>query len=203
MFRLLFLTFFGKFRGTHEQEHHLHESPSTMTIPLIVLAILSIFGGVLGLPEFWGTTNWFHHHLDPIIAHKNPSILNHTKEWTLMFIATAAALATIFFAYMVYIKNKILPEAKDENLTGVKKLIYNKYFVDEMYDKVFRNTLDFTSKIFNYIDVHVLDNVVNGVGNAVVGIGSIVRKAQTGHIGVYIFSMVVGIILILFYSLIK
>jgi NADH-quinone oxidoreductase subunit L len=77
MFRLLFLTFFGNFRGTHEQEHHLHESPSTMTIPLIVLAILSIFGGVLGLPEFWGTTNWFHHHLDPIIAHKNPSMLNH------------------------------------------------------------------------------------------------------------------------------
>ena len=56
MFRLLFLTFFGKFRGTHEQEHHLHESPKTMTIPLIVLAILSIAGGVLGLPEFWGTT---------------------------------------------------------------------------------------------------------------------------------------------------
>src|SRR4051812_3707660 len=65
MFRLLFLTFFGKFRGTHEQEHHLHESPSSMTVPLIVLAALSVIGGVLGLPEFWGMSNWMHHHLEP------------------------------------------------------------------------------------------------------------------------------------------
>jgi NADH-quinone oxidoreductase subunit L len=203
MFRLLYLTFYRQFRGTHEQEHHLHESPKSMTIPLIVLAILSVLGGLLGLPEFWHLPNWMHHHLDPIIAHKNPSILNHTKEWMLMGIAVVAAAATIFFAYMVYIKNKILPEAKDENLTGVKKLIYNKYFVDELYDKVFRSTLDLLAKVYHYIDVHVIDNLVNGVGNAVVGIGSVVRKAQTGHIGVYIFSMVVGIILILFYSLIK
>lgn len=203
MFRLLYLTFYRQFRGTHEQEHHLHESPKSMTIPLIVLAILSVLGGALGLPEFWHLPNWMHHHLDPIIAHKNPSILNHTKEWMLMGIAVLAAAATIFFTYMVYFKNKILPEAKDENLTGVKKLIYNKYFVDELYDKVFRSTLDLAAKVFNYIDVHVIDNVVNGVGNAVVGIGSVVRKAQTGHIGVYIFSMVLGIILILFYSLIK
>ena len=204
MFRLLFLTFFGKFRGTHEQEHHLHESPSTMTIPLIVLAILSIFGGVLGLPEFWGTTNWFHHHLDPIIAHKNPSILNHAKEWTLMFIATAAALATIFFAYMVYIKNNILPEAKDEKLTGIKKIIYNKYYVDEIYEAVIRKPLDLLSEVFyKFLDLQVVDGIVNGVGSAVTGVSSLVRKVQTGHIGFYIFGMVLGIIAILFFTFIK
>lgn len=204
MFRLLFLTFFGKFRGTHEQEHHLHESPGTMTIPLIVLAILSIFGGVLGLPEFWGTTNWFHHHLDSIIAHKNPSVLNHTKEWTLMFIATAAALATIFFAYMVYIKGKVLPEANDEKLTGIRKLIYNKYYVDEIYDMLIRKPVDLLGEVFHkLIDNQMVDGIVNGVGSAVNGISSVVRKAQTGHIGLYIFSMVLGIILMLFYSFIK
>ena len=77
MFRLFFLTFYGKFRGTHEQEHHLHESPKSMTIPLIVLAICSVLGGLLGLPEFWHQTNWISEHLDPIIKIKDPNILTH------------------------------------------------------------------------------------------------------------------------------
>ncbi|MES2134015.1 MAG: NADH-quinone oxidoreductase subunit L [Bacteroidota bacterium] len=204
MFRLLFLTFFGKFRGTHEQEHHLHESPKTMTIPLIVLAVLSIAGGVLGLPEFWGTTNWMHHHLDSIITHKNPSILNHEKEWILMALATLSALATIYFAYMVYIKNKVLPEANDAKLKGIRKLIYNKYYVDEIYDAVIRKPLDLISEFFyKFIDNQIVNGIVDGVGSAVNGVSAVVRKAQTGHIGLYIFSMVVGIILILFYSFIK
>ena len=203
MFRLLFLTFFGKFRGTHEQEHHLHESPKSMTFPLIVLAILSIAGGVLGLPEFWGMTNWMHHHLDSIIVHKNPSVLNPEKEWMLMGLATAAALATIFFAYMVYMKNRILPEANDSKLTGIKKLIYNKYYIDELYEAVIRKPLDALSEVFKYIDTKVIDSVVDGVGTTVIGMSSLVRKAQTGHIGFYIFGMVLGIIAILFYTFIK
>ncbi|MBK8369360.1 MAG: NADH-quinone oxidoreductase subunit L [Bacteroidetes bacterium] len=203
MFRLLFLTFFGNFRGTHEQEHHLHESPKSMTFPLIVLAILSIAGGVLGLPEFWGMTNWMHHHLDSVIVHKNPSVLNHEKEWILMGLATAAALATIFFAYMVYMKNRILPEANDSKLTGIKKLIYNKYYIDEIYEALIRKPLDALSEVFKYIDTKVIDSVVDGVGTTVTGMSSLVRKVQTGHIGFYIFGMVLGIIAILFYTFIK
>lgn len=204
MFRLLYLTFYRKFRGTHEQEHHLHESPKSMTIPLIVLAVLAVVGGALGLPEFWGATNWMHHHLDSIIAHKNPSILNHTKEWTLMAIAVIAAGATIFFAYMVYIKNRILPEAKDEKLTGIKKLIYNKYYVDELYEAVITKPLDVLSVVFyKFLDLQVVDGIVNGVGSAVTGVSTLVRKVQTGHIGFYIFGMVLGIIAILFFTFIK
>jgi NADH-quinone oxidoreductase subunit L len=203
MFRLLYLTFYRKFRGTHEQEHHLHESPKSMTIPLIVLAILAVVGGVLGLPEFWGATNWMHHHLDSIIMHKNPSVLNPMKEWTLMGIAVVSAGATIFFAYMIYMKNQILPEANDSKLTGIKKLIYNKYYVDEVYDVVIRKPLDTLAEIFKYIDTKVIDGVVDGVGTTVTGISSVLRKAQTGHIGFYIFGMVLGIIAILFYTFIK
>jgi NADH-quinone oxidoreductase subunit L len=203
MFRLLYLTFYRKFRGTHEQEHHLHESPKSMTIPLVVLAILSVVGGLIGLPEFWDLPNFMHHHLDPIIMHKNPSVLNHTKEWMLMGIAVVAAGATIFFAYMIYIKNQILPEAKDENLKGIKKVIYNKYYVDEIYEMIITKPLNAISELFyKFFDKQVIDGLVNGVGSAVIGISSVVRKAQTGHIGVYIFSMVLGIILILFYSFI-
>lgn len=204
MFRLLYLTFYRSFRGTHEQEHHLHESPKSMTIPLIVLAVLSVLGGVLGFPEFWGLPNWMHHHLDPVIAHKSPSIMSHSQEWILMGIAVVAAAATIYFAYMVYIKNKVLPEANDDNLKGIKKVIYNKYYVDEIYDAVFRKPIDIMGMFFHkFMDLQVVDGIVNGVGSAVNGISSVVRKAQTGNIGVYIFSMVLGIILILFYSFIK
>lgn len=204
MFRLLYLTFYRKFRGTHEQEHHLHESPKSMTIPLIVLAILAIVGGALGLPEFWGATNWMHHHLDSIIAHKDPSILNHAKEWMLMGIAVVAAGATIVFAYMIYIKNQILPEAKDEKLTGIKKLIYNKYYVDELYEIIITKPLDFLSVVFyKFLDLQVVDGIVNGVGTAVTGVSSLVRKVQTGHIGFYIFGMVIGIIAILFFTFVK
>ncbi|MCF8423225.1 MAG: NADH-quinone oxidoreductase subunit L [Bacteroidia bacterium] len=204
MFRLLYLTFYSKFRGTHEQEHHLHESPKSMTIPLIVLAVLAVVGGALGLPEFWGTTNWMHHHLDSIIAHKNPSVLNHTKEWMLMGIAVCAAVATIMFAYMIYIKNQILPEANDQNLKGIKKLIYNKYYVDELYEMIITKPLDILSEVFyKFLDLQVVDGIVNGVGSAVTGVSSLVRKVQTGHIGFYIFGMVLGIIAILFFTFIK
>jgi NADH-quinone oxidoreductase subunit L len=204
MFRLLYLTFYRSFRGTHEQEHHLHESPKSMTIPLIVLAVLAVLGGALGLPEFWGATNWMHHHLDAIIEHKSPSVLDHTKEWTLMGIAVLSAAATIFFAHMVYIKNKILPEANDARLTGIKKLIYNKYYVDELYDTIIRKPVDAMGSVFyKFMELEVVDGIVNGIGTAVTGISSVVRKVQTGHIGLYIFGMVIGIIAILFYSFIK
>jgi NADH-quinone oxidoreductase subunit L len=96
-----------------------------------------------------------------------------------------------------------LPEAKDENLKGIKKVIYNKYYVDEIYDMIITKPLNAISELFyKFFDKQVIDGLVNGVGSAVIGISSVVRKAQTGHIGVYIFSMVLGIILILFYSFI-
>ena len=203
MFRLFFLTFYGKFRGTHEQEHHLHESPKSMTIPLIVLAVCSVLGGLLGLPEFWHQTNWIGEHLEPIIKIKNPSILTHEVEWMLMGIATISACAIIYIAYVIYMQKNIRPLAEGAKMPGLQKLIYNKYYLDEFYDATIRKTLDWKAGLFNYIDKHVLDVFVNGVGDAVDGIGSVVRKLQTGHIGFYIFSMVMGIVLILFFTFMK
>ncbi len=204
MFRLFFLTFFGKFRGTHEQEHHLHESPATMTIPLIVLAVLSVLGGLLGLPEFWGQTNWISEHLNSIILHKNPSGLNHETEWVLMGLATASALTIIYVAYVIYMQRNIRPLPEGAKMPLLQKVVYNKYYLDEIYDALIRKPLDALSELFyRFLDLQVVDGIVNGVGLAVNGVSSIVRKAQTGHIGVYIFSMVIGIVLIMFYALIK
>ncbi|MBK9285646.1 MAG: NADH-quinone oxidoreductase subunit L [Sphingobacteriaceae bacterium] len=198
MFRMMFITFFGKFRGTHEQEHHLHESPSTMTIPLIVLAILSVLGGLLGLPEFWGMPNWMHHHLDEIILRKNPSIMHHDTEWMLMGIAVAGALAIIYFAYNMFIKSGVLPVQKEEQLKPWQRLIYNKYKVDEIYDALIRKPLDILSEVFHkFIDLAMIDGIVNGVGAAVRGLGSGIRLLQQGNIGFYVVGMVLGVVCII------
>jgi NADH-quinone oxidoreductase subunit L len=198
MFRMLFIVFFGKFRGTHSQEHHLHESPPSMTFPLVVLAALSVIGGVLGLPEFWGLPNWMHHNLDTIIKIKGPSILSHETEWTLMGLAVASAAAVIFFAYTLYMKHKVLPVEKEEQLKKWQKLIYNKYYVDEIYDMIIRKPLDAISTAFyKFFDLQIVDGIVNGVGTAVKSIGSVVRLAQQGNIGFYVISMVMGIVFII------
>ncbi len=198
MFRMLFITFFGKFRGTHEQEHHLHESPSSMTIPLIVLAALSVIGGALGLPEFWGMPNWMHHNLESVILRPDPSILHHETEWMLMGLAVASAVAVILFAHNMYNKYGVLPAAKEEQLKPWQKLVYNKYYVDEFFDSVVRKPLDAVSGFFHkFIDNQIIDGIVNGVGSAVKGIGSGVRMLQQGNIGFYVISMVIGVVFII------
>jgi NADH-quinone oxidoreductase subunit L len=203
MFRMLFLTFFGKFRGTHEQEHHLHESPSSMTVPLMVLAALSVLGGLLGLPEFWGQHNWIGDYLNPIIAHKDPSILHHDTEWTLMGLATLSAIAVIYFAYSMFITNGVLPAESEEKMKPWQKVIYNKYYVDEIYDMIIRKPLDAVSNVFyKFMDLQIVDGIVNGIGNAVKGLGSAIRLLQTGNISFYIVGMVTGIILILLFTFI-
>lgn len=198
MFRLLFLTFYGKFRGTHEQEHHLHESPSSMTFPLIVLAILSVVGGLLGLPEFWHLPNWMHDNLESVIIRKDPSILAHETEWFLMGLAVAGAGAVIYFTYLVYMKNNVLPASKEEQMKPWQRLIYNKYFVDEFYDATIRKPLDFLSTLFHkFMDIQVVDGIVNTIGNSVKAIGSVVRLVQTGNIGFYVMSMAMGVVFII------
>ncbi len=205
MFRLLFLTFFGKFRGTHAQEHHLHESPSSMTVPLMVLAALSVLGGLLGLPEFWHMPNWMHHNLESVIKRPAYSTLHHETEWMLMGLAVLGAVAAIYFTYMLFMKYKVLPAEKEEQLKPWQKLIYNKYYVDEIYDMLFRKPLDAISKLFyKFFDTELIDGIVNGVGSLVKMTGGSVRYLQNGNIGFYLMSMVLSVVLIfLFTFLIK
>jgi len=203
MFRLLFLTFYGNFRGTKEQLHHLHESPKAITFPLIMLAILSVGGGLLGLPEFWHMTNWMSEHLAPIILRKNPATLSHETEWTLMGIAVLAAAATIYFAYIVYRQKRILPIEDGDKMPALQKVIYNKYYVDEAYDSIFRKPLDFLSAVFyKFFDKQLIDGTVDAAGTGVKGFGGLVKRIQTGNISAYILMMVLGIIGILLFTFI-
>ena len=204
MFRLMFITFWGSFRGTDEQKHHLHESPKSITIPLAVLAGLSVIGGALGLPEFWGMNNYIGEHLDPVIYRKNPTILSHKTEWMLMALAVISALAVIYFAYQMFIKNRVLPVENEKQLKPWQRVIYNKYYVDELYDSLFRKPVDMMGRAFHkFFDIQLIDGIVNGVGVAVTWASGVVRKAQTGHIGFYIMAMVAGVIIILFTTLMK
>jgi NADH-quinone oxidoreductase subunit L len=205
MFRLYFLTFMGTFRGTHEQEHHLHESPKSMTIPLIVLAVLSLLGGLIGIPEALGGHHYLEAFLAPVFDDSSFRLVHHlpeTTEYELMGAAIIVMGAFLYFAYVTYVKNKTLPDAEGAELRPMHKLVYNKYWVDELYENVITKPLDMLSRGFhNLVDNQIVDGVVNGVGSAVSWVSGTVRLAQTGNIGFYVFIMVISIVLILFSQL--
>ncbi|MFL5764902.1 MAG: NADH-quinone oxidoreductase subunit L [Bacteroidia bacterium] len=205
MFRLYFLTFKGSFRGTHEQEHHLHESPKSMTIPLIVLAVLSVVGGFVGLPAIFGTHHLLEGFLAPVFEDSSFRLVHHLSENTELMLMTGAVVvmaAFCYFAYVTYVKNKTLPDEEGAPLKPMHKLIYNKYWVDELYENVFTKPLNMLSQFFhNLVDNQIVDGIVNGVGTAVNWTGGVVRLAQTGNIGFYVFVMVISIVLILFTQL--
>ena len=198
MCRLLYVTFFGEFRGTHDQEHHLHESPKVMTIPLVILAILSVVGGFLNTPHFlhlgneqW-LTNWFSSVI-PI----NEMHLEASTEMTLMTFTTCLAVAIIIISYFIYGKKDNLPVA-DTAQTGLTKLVANKFYVDEIYDFLFVRPIEKLSKIFHYyIDIQGVDGIVNGIGSGVQKLGGELRKLQNGNIEYYLIGMVAGAILLL------
>ncbi|MEO6883824.1 MAG: NADH-quinone oxidoreductase subunit L [Bacteroidia bacterium] len=205
MFRLLYLTFYGKFRGTEKQEHHLHESPSIMTIPLIVLAVLSVVGGFVGIPESLGGTHILNKFLSPVFADSTlktlPDILSAGTEQMLMGITVVLLLGVIYFARHKYIVKQEIPVAEGQKIGFVHKLLYHKYFVDELYNNVITKPLDALSEQFDKtFENRLIGGTVNGIGKLVVRLSDLFRRLQTGSIGFYIFAMVISIICILFYK---
>jgi NADH-quinone oxidoreductase subunit L len=197
MFRLYSLTFLGSFRGTHEQEHHLHESPSAMTIPLIVLAVLSVFGGFVGIPEvFASDAHSLEHFLAPIFAESNKLAhahhLTHSQEYIMMGVSTALIIGVILFAIN---KFKKAAGVQDEN-TGIAKVLEHKWYVDELYDIIIVKPLHLLSVFFkNILEKNIIDGVVNGAGK-LVGYGSRqLRLLQSGQVGNYILVMVMVMVI--------
>jgi NADH-quinone oxidoreductase subunit L len=201
MFRLYFLTFRKSFRGTHEQEHHLHESPKSMTIPLIILAALSIVGGFVGIPAALGGTHFLEEFLSPVFEDSSFRIvhhLSHNTEYALMIAATIVMIIGIYIAYNMYIVKETLPAEESEELQPLHNMIYKKYWVDELYENLITKPLNFISDaLHKVVDNQLVDGIVNGVGSLVNRTSSVIRLAQTGNIGLYIFVMVISIVLIL------
>lgn len=195
MFRLMFLTFFQDFRGTAEQKHHLHESPSLITLPLIVLAILATIGGLISLPG----NSWLNEYLTPILP-KLANAEHHlgTTEYILMAIAVVGGLVGIGIAYAKYIKQNAVP-SEDAAITGFSKVLYDKYYVDEIYDAIFVKTINVMSRFFRDNVETTLSALVFGFGKVTNEISFQGKKIQNGSIGLYLLVFVLGLCAIVSY----
>ncbi|WP_288984294.1 NADH-quinone oxidoreductase subunit L [uncultured Flavobacterium sp.] len=195
MFRLLYLTFFNEFRGTEEQKKHLHESPSLITFPLIVLAILSALGGLISLP--FGNS-WLNHYLMPIFAHKEHAE-HHlgATEYGLMAFAVLGALIGIGIAYNLYIKKKEVPTS--DEVQGLHKVLSNKYYIDEIYMAIIVTPIyGLASFSKNFIEKYISKSVF-GLGNVVSVLSIQGKKVQNGNVGFYLFAFVFSISAFLIY----
>ena len=191
MFRLYFITFTGKFRGSHEQEHHLHESPSAMTIPLVVLAILSVVGGFVGVPAALGGSHELAAFLSPVVKSVTHH-LSHSTEYILMGLSSGLVILSIFFAWTKYKNYQGEGEA-----TGFGKILQNKWYVDELYQGIVVKPLRSLSVFFNnVIEKKGIDGIVNGVGKAVNYGSRQLRLIQSGQVGLYVLLMVIGMLVL-------
>ncbi len=204
MSRLVFLTFFGKFRGGEEMEHHIHESPPVMTIPLSILALLSVIGGFVGVPALLGGSNHFEHFLEPVFEraqeHLHFAHVSHGLEYGLMAASVLLALVGIGIAYMMYISGTISPAKMTERFKGIYTVLYHKYYVDEFVEAaIIRPLLAFSRWLWHVVDDGIIDGIVNLVGKLAILSGLIIRRIQTGYVQNYAAFIVLGVILILAY----
>jgi NADH-quinone oxidoreductase subunit L len=202
MFRLYWLVFYGDFRGTELQKTHLHESPLSMTIPLIVLAALSTLGGFIGMPEIFHAPHILKEFLAPVIWKASPHTASHSFEYMLIAGSMVILAVIIYLTYSNYVKRKQVPEADDQIPSGISAILSNKYYVDEVYDTLITKPLNALSDFaYRFVELRGIDALVNGVSKTLTNLSGVLKFSQTGYTGGYIFSMVIGIILILVLSL--
>ncbi len=217
MFRLVFMTFFGETRIKAGAEKYLHESPMVIVIPLIVLAALSIVGGYVGIPKligdvFGGIPNYLEHYLHPVFANANAYMAahahtahhSHALEWGLMGTSVVIALIGISIAAFLYLVNPTLPAKFTATFPGLHRAVYNKWYIDELYDFVIVNPCKTLGRfLWRGFDVVVIDGLVNGVAHVVMAFGGVVRYLQTGQVYSYAWTMAFGVVVIIGYYLFK
>jgi len=211
MFRLFYMTFHGSFRGGEEAEHHLHESPWTMTLPLIVLGALSVVGGFLGFPGqlfHLEHANKIHEFVAPVIVPVHEAAHGATEhgghalslglEWALVVLSVAVAGIGILLAWQMYFKDAewVRARALAERFGLAYRTLLNKYWVDELYDAVIVRPLHrFSVFCWKVIDVVVIDTIaVNGSAFVVELSGDLLRFLQTGNVRNYALSVALGIL---------
>ncbi|HEY5919780.1 MAG TPA: NADH-quinone oxidoreductase subunit L [Chryseolinea sp.] len=205
MFRLLFLTFFGTSRASEHTLSHVHESPQSITIPLIVLAVLSAIGGFMGIPEALGGSHWLESFLAPVFAESHSLVashsLDHSTEYMLMGGVVVLTLIVIAFAYTRYVSKRRVPVEEGQIANPLQQTLYNKYYVDEIYDWMIVKPLYWLSEQFySIVEKSGIDMLVNASGRGVESGSKFARLIQNGSVGYYIFVMVIGIALLLGYA---
>lgn len=222
MFRLIFMTFFNECRASEEVQHHIHEAPKSMTVPLMVLAVLSIFGGFLGVPASLGGSNLVERYLEPVIglgkdkllqATGGPSLIHRVSEtvpvaahhsysieYQLMLTTTIIVFCSILAAYMLYMKKRSIPESLAEKNPSFYQLLLNKWYVDELYEKLFINPLrSFSFFLWRGIDVVVIDGMVNSTAAFFLKTGTAWKSTQSGYVQRYAVSFLVGVFVLIAY----
>jgi NADH-quinone oxidoreductase subunit L len=203
MFRLFYLAFFGNERAGQHAMSHIHESPRSITIPLAVLAVLSVLGGFLNVPSALGGNHMLADFLEPVFATAPIHEMDHSTEQMLMAVIVVLTIVTISFAWFTYVKRSSVP-AEPSATTGLQRVLSNKYYVDEIYNAIVVKPLYALSKVlYRFIELLGIDNMVNGLGKGVVYTSRGLRFFQDGSIGYYLFVMVVGIIVILSMSILS
>lgn len=206
MFRLVFLVFRGTFRGNEEQKQHLHESPAVMTVPLIILAVLALLGGFMNIPAIFGGHENFSEYLKPSLQGQNfaLSAIPHNVEFLNIGISVILLLCIILIAWKMYIRNKIVPESDEISRKGIARVVYAKYYVDELYNYVFVKSYESISEnILPWFERNIVDSFVNGSGWLTIRCGNIIRRVQNGSINLYLFFMAGGMLAMLIYFLLR
>jgi len=200
-FRLIFMTFWGESRMDPEVEKHVHESPWSMVVPLVVLGVLSVIGGFLGFPPERGV---FHKFLEPVFepANRILGVEHHAfgaLDLTLMAVSVVVALAGIMTAYWFYVlRPDDLPRRAGEAAGPLYRAIFNKWYVDEIYDATFvRLTVDGSRWLYKNVDLAVIDGAVNGIARLWDVAARVVRPLQTGRVQNYAFAMLLGAFVII------
>jgi len=220
MTRMMVMTFHGPNRTGEDEAKHLHEAPLTMTIPLSILAFLSIFGGWINVPEalrdsFLGgfgalpVSEWLHHWLEPVTAAAHEIQVAQVGEalhsapfgggeltWAL--ISTVAAAAVIAVSIVVLGRRRVDPAAESMPPTGLTKVLHDKWYVDELYDAVIVRPLRRVSRFcWRFVDDVIVDGTVNVVGSLTQAVGYVASLFQTGTVNTYAFFVTVGVLVIL------
>jgi NADH-quinone oxidoreductase subunit L len=188
-FRLVFVTFWGPSHTDHHHAAPVHEPSKTMTIPLIILAVLSIVTGYVGIPEF----------LEPTFATEGERSAPHANGGiVIMLLATTMGLLGIAGAYYVYVLNPSLPDRWARQWRTAYRLSLNKWYVDEAYDRtIVRPTLSSATELWKRVDVAVIDGAVNGVARTIAWGGWLLRLIQSGQMQHYVLGMALGGLVIL------
>jgi NADH-quinone oxidoreductase subunit L len=204
MFRLIFLTFFGKPRFD-EHKVHVHESPKSMLIPLVILALLSIIGGWVAAPAFWGAPDYFAKFLEPVFAQggvgnaEAAEATAHALETPLAIVAVITALLGFAIAFWLYLRQPGKPEQLAKAMRGLYNTLLNKYYVDEIYAALIIKPLLWlsTNVLWQTVDARAIDGTVNGIAEGMTGIGDGVRHTQSGNTRSYAVWVVIGALVII------
>ena len=211
IFRLVFSVFFGNSRVDKKVAGHIHESPKSMTVPMMILAGLSLIGGYIGVPKILGGGNWIEQFLDGSLGWHTPGAAaveaahgSVGTEWALLILSVVVALAGIGLAYLFYVRRTELPGRVAKGFGGFYTLVYNKYRVDELYTEAVVKPLKSLGVFFaDSVDGPVVDGIVNGIAALIALAGRGLQALQTGLARNYALGILVGAVLLLVYALVK